>query len=101
MRKCDVVKQPETIAFANANGRCRPLADSVQGDDRRLVERTGEKCAGRVAFMMVGENQTGVHRPTETTAQGPAHVQLVLEPKWHGHTEAAETLRCVSQVGFE
>ena len=51
----------------------------------------GKKGTGGVAFMMVGEDQPGTAWATQAIAQGPSHVQLVLEPERHGQAKASET----------
>ena len=57
VRKRDVIDQPDAIALADAESRRGPLADAVQGQDRRLVERAREKRAGGVALVMIGEDK--------------------------------------------
>ena len=97
----DVVDQADAVPLADAEGGRAPLADAVEREDRRLVERAGEEGAGGVALVVVGEDQPRPGRPAEALPQGPPHVQLLLEPERHGQPEAAEPARGVGQVGLE
>ena len=80
MREGDVVDQSNPAAFTDPEGRCAPFADSIECDDRRLLERAGEKGAGGMAFMMIGEDQTRLRWCSQSLADRPPHVQLVFEP---------------------
>ena len=97
----DVVDQADAIPFADTVGGRAPLADPVQGHDRRPVEGAREKRAGGMALMMIGEDQPGTRRPSQTAAQGPPHVQLVLEPQRHRQAKTAEPRRREGQVGLQ
>ena len=63
MGKCDVIDQLDAIALADAKGGRGPLTDAVQGYDCCLVKGTGEKCAGGVALVMIGEEQASAGNP--------------------------------------
>src|SRR5262249_35130195 len=101
MRKLKLLKQPQLVAFPDSQGSRAPFPDAIHSQDSGRIEWTGEKSAGRVAFVVIGED--GRDRPSamEFLGQSPAHVQLVLEPERHGQAEALETRRGVSQVRLE
>ena len=99
--KRDVVDQADAVPLADSESGRAPLADPVEGHDRRLIERAGEKRTGGMALVMVGEDQPGPGRAAQAAAQGPPHVQLVLEPERHGQPKAAKSARSIGQVGLQ
>ena len=96
-----MVDQSDPITLADAEGGRGPFADPVQGQDGRPVERAWEERAGGVALVMVGEDQAGAARSIQAIAQGPPHVQLVLEPERHGPAKAAKPAGRIGQIGLE
>src|SRR5207244_7780450 len=57
VREVKVLLQFELVASPDAPGRSRPLADSVEGEDGRLVERAREERARRMALMVIHKQQ--------------------------------------------
>ena len=57
----------DPVAAADADGGRAPLADAVERQDRGLVERAREERAGRVALVMIGEDE----RRLEARRRGP------------------------------
>ena len=56
VRELDVTVQLDPVAAADAERGRAPLADAVERQDRRFLERTRKKGAGGVALVMVGEH---------------------------------------------
>ena len=59
MWKRDMFDQVDLISLANSQCGRAPLTNPVQSQDRRPLERAGEKGTRGVAFMMVREDQAG------------------------------------------
>src|SRR4051794_35975872 len=101
MRELQVTEQPQLIALASAQGGRAPLAHAVQSQNRRRFERTGKESAGRMTFMMIGENELRSPRRFEALSQGAPDVKLILQPNGHRQTEAGKTLRGKPEIGLQ
>src|SRR5206468_1258088 len=101
VRERQVPGQLQLVPAADAPGRRAPLADAVERQDRRLVERGRQKGAGRVTLVVVEEQErrggAGGQRPADEAAQ----VDLVLQPDRHRLAEAAEPAGGERQVRFQ
>ena len=65
MRELDLLREFDLVATAHAKRRRAPLADAVERENRRLVEGARKESAGRVTFVVVGEDD----RRVDVTAQ--------------------------------
>src|SRR6185436_2676920 len=61
MRELDLLEELERGAVAEAVRRGRPLADAVDGEQRRAWKSRKEKRAGGVALMVIEVKQRRVH----------------------------------------
>ena len=82
------------LPAADAERRRAPLADAVERQDRRLVERAREERAGGVALVVVGEDQSA----PGVAARAPSRMvrrmcSFSFSQTRHGHAEAAEAAR--------
>ena len=68
MRKLQMVRELDLVARAAAVRRRAPLADAVQSQNRRLVERAGKERAGRVAFVVIQKDQVRPLRAVQSLA---------------------------------
>ena len=57
VRKVELVREVDAVARAAAVAGRGPFADAVDGEDRRLFEGRGEESAGRVRFVVLGEDE--------------------------------------------
>ena len=69
----------EAIARAEADGGGGPLADAVHGQHSRLVEGRREEGAGRVALMVLGEQELRVASKPASIARKLRREQTLLE----------------------
>ncbi len=111
-----LLEEPQVGAAAGAERRRRPLADAVDGDDGRLLERRGVEGGGRVRLVVVAEHDL----PRERLRQLPrglrvvglleirqfapdrvANPELLLHPEGDGLDERAPALRGVVEIGVE
>ena len=63
VREPQLVRQPDRCRRRCRTRRGAPLADAVEGEDRRLLERAGEEGAGGVALVVVEEDQRRLSSP--------------------------------------
>ena len=101
MGELQMVGEPKAIAGTEAVCRRTPLADAVEREDRRLVERAREEGARGVALMVIGEHDGHSSRTRQGLSQQAAHVELVPEPYRHRLREAQESARREGQVGLD
>ena len=98
-------------ALADAGGGGCPFADTVERQNRRLLERRGIKSAGGVRDVVLGEQQPLVpveiflaeiaqQRP-EIVLQQVLLEQLLAQPHRHGLGEGREAFRRESEIGFK
>ncbi len=106
MREVDLALHLERGALAEREGRRRPFAHAVHGEDRGLVERRGEVRRRRMALVVLGEEEAllpvdagGV--AGELVAQQLLLEQLLLQPERNRHPERAEAARREREVRFE
>ena len=83
-----------------------PLADAVERQHQRLLERGGVEGGGRVAQVVLGKQQLG--RPVmagldarELPGEAVLLEQLLLDPQRHRHLEGAKAARRERHVGLE
>ena len=57
VREPELVRQLDPVAPADAEAGGRPLADAVEREDRRLLERRREERAGGVRLVVLGEDE--------------------------------------------
>ena len=101
MGKLQFAQQPDTVAFAIADGRRAPFAHAVEREDCRCVKRAGKECARGVALVMFRENKTGAPRRWKPLPQHPPQVNLVLEPERHRQAKAAKTRGGKGEIRFQ
>src|SRR5207244_3458695 len=89
------------IVPASGKSGCAPFTDTINGQDRRFVERARKKRAGRVTLMMVGKNEPGFARSAKMLSKRAAHMELVFEPNGHRQAETFEAVRSVRQIGLQ
>src|SRR5690606_13033727 len=100
MRKMQFLKQLDAVTLAPTHTGRRPLADAVQREDRRRLERRWEKSASRVRFMMLREDE-----PLAIAGQVFAHLtgqmQLLPQPARHGLGERGKAGRSVREIRLQ
>ena len=101
VRELQVLPQVERVAPPDAPGRRRPLTDAVQGEHGRFVEGAREEGAGRVALVVIHEQERRARLLRQTAPDHAAHHQLFAEPDGHRHDEAADAARRERQLGLE
>ena len=62
VRKLQLLRQLDLVAAPDAQRRRAPLADAVERQDGRFVERAREKRARRVALVVIGEDERRLAR---------------------------------------
>jgi hypothetical protein len=106
MGEMNFLQHLDAVIPADPDTRRSPLADPVHRQDQRLVKRRGKKCAGRVAPVMLGEEQlvlpveAGGPR-LEPLAEQILLKQFLLEPQRQRHAERAEPARRKGEIGLE
>ena len=100
MRKADLLGELQTVSPALADGRRAPLPHAVHRQDGGLLERGGEKGTGRMALVMVHEDDRGARTPERLPDLTPEK-QLRRKPRRHGRREAGEPSWRVGQIGFQ
>src|SRR5262245_42813036 len=106
MGKMQLLLDREFIAAADRHRRSCPLPHPVDREHDRLFERRGKERAGRVAEMVLGEQQPFPDPsvgscPPELIDQHFLLEQPLLEPEWHRFAERQEAARCERQIGLE
>ena len=93
----------DVAAAAAADGRGRPFADAVDGQDGGLGERRGIEGARRVRQVVLGieDAVAGGAELAELVGEQAPHEQLLLDPGRHGRDEAGEAGGCEPVVGLE
>ncbi len=100
MRELQLVDDLERIALADADRRCRPLADAVHGDDRGLLERRRIEGGRGVRFVMLAEQHLAFVA-LDLAADVVRHPQLLAEPERHRHQVRLPAQRRRCHVGLE
>ena len=78
MGETHFMRQVDSIAGTGAEAGGGPLSDAVQGEDGRFFKWRWEKCAGRVGFVVLGEDVSLFVSVTESLAHLARQVQLPL-----------------------
>src|SRR5262245_40285156 len=106
MWKMKLLKDGEIVAATETHGHGRPLADSVHGQHRRLLERRWEKGGGRVTLMMLREQE--LFFPVATPGELSQFVtqkllleQLLAQPQRDRHAERSKAGRRERQIGLQ
>src|ERR1700730_11639986 len=106
VREMDFLAHLDAVISANPDARGGPLSNTVHCEDQRLLERRRIESAGRVALVMLGEQQlvlpVEVGRPR--FAQHAKKVllqQFLLEPHWQSHAERGKPPRREGEIGLE
>ena len=89
----------EQRPVADTEGRGGPLADTVDGEERRTCERRRVERARGVALVMLGKDDRPVE--VEFLRDQVRDPQLLLEPERHRLDERAEPARRGGDVRFE
>ena len=105
MREMDLLENLELAAVAG-RGRCRgPLADAVHGEYGRILERRGIEGRGRVAQMVLAEQQLGAvelrRKLLQFVREQALLEQLFLQPQRDRHLERAEAARRQRDIGLQ
>src|SRR5712691_25302 len=102
----DFLQHLDAVAAADPDACRRPLTNTVHRQDQRLVERRRIKSAGRMAAVMLGEQQLVL--PVEAGRPGlqPLGQQVLLEqfplePQRQSHAERGEPARREGEIGLE
>src|SRR5882724_4833063 len=101
MREADLSQDRDAIARAATVGRGRPLAHSVESDDRRFLERRGEKCARRMGFVVSQERVGPSLRESELAIDLARQPEFFSEPLRQRLGERGVAPRSECEVGFE
>src|SRR6184192_1637042 len=91
-----MLRQADGVSLSLAQRRRAPLADAVERQNRRFLERTREKRAGGMALMMVEKNNRLAARAARLRRHAPANVQLLLQPNRNCFVELAKAQRRIS-----
>ena len=94
-----LLEQLDLVAVSDPERRRRPLAHTVDGEDRRLLERRGEERARGVRFVMLGV--TDLAFVPEGAADLAIEKQLLLHPQRSGQTELRKAAGRDAQIGLE
>ena len=85
MREPQLVRERDPVAAADAERGRRPLADAVEREDRRFLERRREEGAGRVRFVVLGEDEALLVLPAQAAcACSRGRYSFSLQPERHG-----------------
>ena len=96
----------QMIAAPEADRRGRPLANSVHGEDHRLVEQRRKERGCRVALVVFREQElafpikVGIEC-AQLVAQQLLLEQLLFQPERDRHAKGAKALGRKRQIGFE
>ena len=101
VRKVQLLGQRDAIAAAHPEARRRPLADAVNRQDRRLVERRREERAGRMRLVVLGKDEAPLIAAAERLAHLPREMQLPLDPQRQRLPERSEPAGRVGEIGLE
>src|SRR3984957_3642980 len=105
MRKMDFLGYLEAIAVADPRRSGGPFADTVHGEHGRIVERRGIKRRGRMAQMMLAEQQPTLVEIAgefpELVAQQVLLKQFLAQPERDRHLERAKSARRHRDIGFQ
>src|SRR5262249_19336228 len=100
VRKAHLPRELELGAFSVPGGGRRPLADSVHGHQRRVLEGRAEEGRGGVGEVVLGEeNLVAWH--SDALGDERADPQLVGEPRRHGAAEETRPAWVGPQRGEE
>ena len=99
IRPVQLVENLEIIAAAAADRSGRPFADTVDCQDRRLLERRRQERAGGVGLVMLAVQD--ISRVAELLFQLAIDVQLVFDPQRPGHQERREPSGRDAEVRFQ
>ncbi len=93
---------PEQFDIAAAPDPVRgrgPLADAVDGQDRRVLERRREEGAGRMGLMMLGVENLALE--PKGVPHLAVHVKFVLQPHWCGLEKRLEAAGGHAKISLE
>src|SRR5262245_62383218 len=96
----------EAVAASDRDRRGGPLPDAIERQHHRLLEGRGEESRGRVAQVMLREQQLATKAAGGgELGQRLLEVQLLehflVEPQRHRQPERAEALRGVGEISFQ
>src|SRR5262245_28298816 len=100
MRPADFSHWLQCVASPDRNRRRRPFADAVHGQDDGLLEWRWKKGGGRVALLVLREDQLAVklvadRESLELLLQHRLLEQLVFDPERLRPSEGLKAARCV------
>ena len=102
MREAQLAQHLNRIAAPGADGGCRPFADAIDREDRRLFERRRIKRARRMRQVMLGEkNRALAPQPRQFFANGFAQIQLLPQPRRQHARPGRQSARRDGQIGFQ
>src|SRR6266851_6549313 len=102
MRETQLLEQFQSVVPPLPDGRGRILADTIDGQNRGLVERRGVKRAGGVGLVVLSEKDPALFRqPGQLLPDGPAQIQLFAQPRGHHAQESIESARRDGQTRFQ
>ena len=101
MWEIQLVAQFHLVAAADAETGGGPFADAVHRQDGRLLKGRWEECAGRMRFVVFGEDIPALVAVLQGLVHLAGQVQLLLQPDRQTRQELAEAPRGVSQIGFQ
>src|SRR5262249_51385536 len=101
MGKSLFVKKRDAIFCSLSAAGGGPFADAVKSQDRRLFERRGKECAGRVRFMMFREDDAFFVTAPQPGLDFAWQVQFLVQPQRHGLQERAKAARRIGKVSLQ
>ena len=106
MGEMDLLVDRQVLAVADGDRRGGPLADAVQRQDGRLVERRRIERGGRVAQVVLAEIRRSAQSKSGSTASSSSVEQRLLEqllaqPQRQRHPERCEAARAIGEIGLE
>ena len=100
MREADLLEQLDVGAPAHAEGGRGPFAHAVHGEDGRLLEGRDQEAGGRVAHVVLGE-EDGPRVGLQLLADQRRDPELLVDPERHGLAEGPERAGEGRDVGRE
>lgn len=101
MGEADLLQQLDAVAATDPNRRRRPFADTVEGQDRRLLERGRKVRAGGVRLVVAGVDDSSPVATAQAAADLAGDVELLAEPHGQGLSKAREPSRRMGDVGLD
>src|SRR4030095_2755944 len=97
----ELAHQLDLVSTPCSQGRRAPSAAPSEGENRCPVERTGEKGAGGVALVVIGEDDGRFQLRPKAFTNEARKTSFLLQPHRNRHAETCKTGRSVREVRLE